>query len=161
MGLAEWRRAHKARLNNFEFKHFIAELLDWVRAADPKDRPARAGAFGGTLRSFRSGARIELTRMLMRELEIEPTQHTAKWVMLHAFNVAVGGTNLNRHHAMRGRDASRKYMDRAYEILPDPRTGREPSADVRGKLRAYEAAYAWYCDELHAVVEKVKAINNA
>lgn len=146
MQMPEWVASCSGRFDSVEFAKAVEAHLAAIRDAPTiRDRAREAGRFGGFMRAMRSAARLELAKAMIRELEVEPTQHVASMLMLRAFEQAAETATLD-YFAKPGRDASKKYMDAA----------RTAAAQQPGVIARYGHMYDWYIDRLDLVIARLK-----
>lgn len=124
----------------------INDALDAISSAEPgSNRAAAAAALGGVLRSIRSKIRMDTATEIMRLLEITPSVHVARAVMLKAFNQSVSGDSLVRRFGDPKRSAANKVMHEAREILESERAEKV--------CKSFAAVYSWFSES--ALPERV------
>lgn len=145
---AAWRivdaRAWRARLRFWLLRDDgadgFAALVAGLHAAmdapglDPRAQLGARVAKRHALALQLSYRRVELTKGLLAELDVESTQHVARRLMHAAFGCAVSTAWLDDAFAQPGRRATAKYVAAA-----------EQAAAARPQVVArYAALYAWY-----------------
>jgi hypothetical protein len=146
MNTRQWMRSKEALFRSVNFEKLVGVYLEAVHSATTRrDRHAAAGQFGGFLRRLRAEIRLSLTRDLLDELAIEPTQHVAFYVMSTAFSLTARTADLDKF-AKPGRDASEKHMHAArHAVFSQPQT-----------VRRYGVLYEWYCKRLAFHLARIK-----
>jgi hypothetical protein len=143
----EWKRYFRSGFEaGGRFTVTVAGMLRDIRAASPQDRPAYAASFGGFVRNCRTHVRIVLTRALIGQLGITPTQHVASFVMKSLFGVAASTATLDWFFADSSRDASVKHMSQARLIL----------AQRGDQIERFRGLYLWFCAELQRRIGRIR-----
>lgn len=117
----------------------INDALDAIAVAEPGPaRAAAAASFGGVLRSIRSKIRMDTATEIMQLLEITPTVHVARAVMLKAFDQSVSGDALVHRFGDPGRSAANKVMHEARKILESERAEKV--------CKSFSEVYSWFSE---------------
>ena len=145
----EWKEYFRREMHDTEckFESTVQAMLQGIREAEPKDRPALAASFGGFVRSHQSGARLVLAKAMMEQLHITTTQHVACMVMKTVFGTAASTNTLDACFAKSGRTANEKHVETARQALhqhPD-------------QVKRYAGLYRWYCGALNRRIKVIKA----
>lgn len=143
-----WIKKWSSDLNGARFTSQVHRRLDAIAEAEGLTELGKTcGEFGGLLRRKRERARLDLVHSLMAELNIEPTIHVARLVMMKAFRMSAHNEELRQWFSETGRThESNQFTIRARLTLAS-----KPAA-----VRGYNKLYATYCGLLRMRIKEIK-----